>query len=100
KMIMTDWVGSSPELAAGELGEDPTLLVGVIAAALGVAVAVLFVIFVMKQFLFIARPHEAVVLSGKGFVSEDGTKLGYRVVQQGRRGFRIPVLHRLDRMDM
>lgn len=82
------------------LGDDPGLLASVVGAGLAVALAVLVVVFVMKQFLFIARPHEAVVLSGKGFVGADGTKLGYRVVQQGRRGLRIPVLHRLDRMDM
>ncbi len=71
-----------------------------LATAFLLAVGILFFIFLIKQFLFIARPNEAVVLSGKGFVAEDGTRLGYRVIQQGRRGFRIPVLHRLDRMDM
>jgi flotillin len=76
------------------------LLWGVITVAFLLVVGVLFMIFLVKQFLFIARPNEAVVLSGKGFVTENGTRLGYRVVQQGRRGFRIPVLHRLDRMDM
>ncbi len=72
----------------------------VIGAGFFVAVGALFLIFLVKQFLFIARPNEAVVLSGKGFTTEDGTRLGYKVVQQGRRGFRIPVLHRVDRMDM
>ncbi len=72
----------------------------VIGAGFFFAIGILFLLFLVKQFLFIARPNEAVVLSGKGFTTEDGTRLGYKVIQQGRRGFRIPVLHRIDRMDM
>ncbi len=82
--------------ASGDVGT----LVGVILIAALCAFGVLAIFLLVRAFWLIARPHEALVLSGKAHVAEDGAKLGYRVVQQGRSAFRIPVLERVDRMDM
>lgn len=81
------------------IGSQQTLWI-VVAAAIGVGVGILFLVWVVRQFLYIARPNEALIFSGKSYVAPDGTKLGYRVVTQGRRAFRIPVLERVDSMDM
>lgn len=85
--------------AAGGTGDPHILLVVVLGAAL-VAFGMLLLFMLVRAFWLIARPHEALVLSGKAHTAEDGAKLGYRVVQQGRSAFRIPVLERVDRMDM
>ena len=81
------------------IGSEQTLWL-VVAIAVGVAVGILFMVWLVRQFLYIARPNEALIFSGKSYQSPDGTMLGYRVVTQGRRAFRIPVLERVDSMDM
>jgi len=68
--------------------------------AFGVVFAVLILIGIMKKFVYIARPNEALVFSGKNYVAEDGQKLGYRVVSSGMRALRIPILEQVDRLDM
>lgn len=88
---------TTPDPAAA--GDDGTLAIVVLACVL--TVAGLFLIFMLiRAFWLIARPHEALILSGKEHVSHDGVKLGYRVVQGGNSAFRIPVLERVQRMDM
>jgi len=72
----------------------------VVLGALLVAVVFLVVFLLVRAFWMIARPHEALVLSGKQYKAADGAVLGYKVVQGGRSAFRVPVLERVDRMDM
>lgn len=79
---------------------DPNLILVVVLGAALVAFAFLLLFMLVRAFWLIARPHEALVLSGKAHVAEDGAKLGYRVVLQGRSALRIPILERVDRMDM
>lgn len=81
------------------LGGDSTMM-GVVFAALGAAIGVLILIGIMRALLKIARPNEALVFSGKKSKRADGVILPYTVFVQGERGFRIPILHRVDRMDM
>lgn len=78
---------------------DSTLM-GVVFAALGAAIGLLILIGIMRALLKIARPNEALVFSGKKSKRADGVILPYTVFQQGERGLRIPILHRVDRMDM
>lgn len=80
------------------LFSNPAFLV--LLAALGVAFACLVIIGIMKRFIYIARPNEALVFSGKKYVAEDGTELGYRVVTQGMRALRVPIIEEVDRLDM
>jgi len=72
----------------------------VVLGALLVAVVFLVIFLLVRAFWMIARPHEALVLSGKQYKAADGAVLGYKVVQGGRSAFRVPVLERVDRMDM
>jgi len=68
--------------------------------SLGVVVGVLMLVAIMKRFVYIARPNEALVFSGKSYTAEDGTKMGYRVVSSGMRAFRVPILEQVDKLDM
>jgi flotillin len=79
---------------------DPSLLWMVVITAVGLAVFVLFLVWFIRQFLYIAQPNEALVFSGAQHKMEDGSVVGYRVVKGGFRALRIPVLERVDRLDM
>jgi flotillin len=66
----------------------------------GSSLAVLLgIIVVMKNFLVIGRPNEVLVFSGRKAKLEDGTVVGFRVVRGGR-AFRIPLIEKVDSMDM
>lgn len=81
-----------------ELGLDPESTLVLLAAG-GVVLAVAFLIFVLSRFLVICRPNEIVVISGRKHQLADGTTIGYKVLHGGR-GFRIPLLEQVSRMDM
>ncbi len=73
-------------------------------------VAVVLILLAIKKMVYICPPNEALIFSGKHrivryrrkvgdqFIEED-RKLGYRIIKGGR-GFRIPLLERVDRMDL
>ena len=61
--------------------------------------SLLFIIFMIKNFMFICRPHEILIFSGRKRTLADGAQVGYRVIFGGR-ALRIPVLEKVDRMDM
>lgn len=66
----------------------------------GSSLAVLLaIVVVMKNFLMIGRPNEVLVFSGRKAKLQDGTVVGFRVVRGGR-AFRIPLLEKVDSMDM
>jgi flotillin len=67
--------------------------------AAGVVVGFVVLIAFLKQFVIIGRPNELLVFSGRRYTLEDGTQVGSRVVRGGR-SLRIPVIERVDRMDM
>src|SRR5688500_4978189 len=77
---------------------DPLWMV--VLGAVALAFFLLILIAIWRNLLQIARPNEALIFSGKKYRLEDGTVLGYRVVSGGRRALRIPILERVDRMDM
>lgn len=72
----------------------------VVFGAIGVAAAVLVLVAILRQLLYIARPNEALIFSGKRYRTADGQTLGYKVVRQGRRALKVPFLERVDRIDM
>lgn len=72
----------------------------VILVALGLAVGFLLLIAFIKSFVQIARPNEALVFTGKASTLANGQQLRYSVLQQGQRGIRIPIIHKVDRLDM
>lgn len=94
---MNDLTTTAGSLAL-EDGLGTALTVG--GAAVGTGILFLLLIVVIKKLYFIARPNEALVVSGRRFQSEDGNKLGYRVFSQGQPLLRIPILERVDAMDM
>ncbi len=80
-------------------GADADLWI-VVFVALGLAVSVLVLIGIVRSLLHIARPNQALVFSGKKYTRTDGTTLPYRVLTQGERAFRVPILERVDTIDM
>lgn len=72
----------------------------VVFVALGVAVGTLVLVGIVRRLLYIARPNEALIFSGKQYTTPEGQTLGYQVVRQGRRAFKVPVIERIDRIDM
>lgn len=81
-------------------GFDPQTFMTAGLVALGGAVAILAVIAIFRSMLKISRPNEALVFSGKSSMTPEGTRRGYTLVTQGKRAFRIPILHNVERMDM
>jgi len=79
-------------------GAEGLLMVALV--GLVVAGALLLLFTVVSRLLYVARPNEALIFSGKSYTTEDGRRLGYKVVTGGKRAFRIPVIERVDRLDM
>ncbi|MBM4319182.1 MAG: flotillin family protein [Deltaproteobacteria bacterium] len=67
------------------------------AALIGVGFLVLMGIF--KKFLYICRPNEILIFSGRDRRLADGSTVGFRVVFGGR-AFRWPILEKVDGMDL
>ncbi len=75
-----------------------------------VVVALVLILLALKKMVYICAPNEALIFSGKKrkvrvrrkvgdrYVEEERT-LGYRIIKGGR-GFRIPLLERVDRLDL
>jgi flotillin len=79
---------------------DPMIIWLLVGALIAIGVFALFFIQFMRNFLYIARPNEALVFSGKRSTTEENTELGYTVVKSGHRGIRIPFLQTVNRLDM
>ena len=80
-------------------GVDPTTAIGLICTALGTVVALTVVLSIVRGLLFICRPNEALIFSGRKHRLPDGTDVGYRVVRRGW-SLRTPLLQTVSRMDM
>ena len=66
--------------------------------ALTAVVVVGFVVYTLKNLLLVSSPNEALILSG-GTHTTEGKQVGYRSIRGGR-AVRIPLLERVDRMDL
>src|SRR5690606_31417404 len=60
--------------------------------------AVVALIMLVKNILYVCQPNEVLVFSGRTRVF-DGRPLGYRIVKGGRT-LRVPLLETVDRMDL
>lgn len=69
----------------------------VIAAVL--IIGILAVLGIIKANLKICQPNEVLIFSGRQRALEGGGSVGYRVIRGGR-GFRIPILEEVDRLDL
>jgi flotillin len=82
-----------------DLGNDPETAFLILLGAAGAVLLFAFVMFVFSRFLCICKPNEIVVISGRRHKLPDGSVVGYKVLHGGR-GFRIPLLEEVNRMDM
>lgn len=57
----------------------------------------LIVLGIIRANLMICQPNEVLIFSGRKRLMKDGTEVGYRIIQGGR-GFRIPILEKVDRL--
>jgi flotillin len=73
------------------------ILIGL--AAIGLVLALLIVFWIVSRFLVICRPNEVLVISGRGHRLPDGSSVGYKVLHGGR-GFKLPLIEEVNRMDM
>jgi flotillin len=80
------------------LDQLPNLAVP-IGAALGGGLALVFLILFMSRFLYICRPNEILIFSGRKHRNADGSEAGYRVIFGGR-AWRVPLIEQVGRMDM
>ncbi|MAC28058.1 MAG: flotillin [Myxococcales bacterium] len=80
------------------MNDLPPLLGGPLVAALALALVALAVAAI-KRLLHVCEPNEVLIFSGRNRTTEDGRKVGYRVVFGGR-AYRWPILERVDRMDL
>ena len=78
---------------------DDARLAGVVMLAAGFVVGLLVLVWMLRQFLYICRPNELLVVSGKSHRSTTGEATTFTVVLSGTH-FRIPFLQTVDRMDL
>lgn len=71
----------------------------VLIGAVGVVVLFALTLVILRRFLFICRPNEILVFSGRAHTLADGTRSGYKILHGGR-GFRMPFLETVSPMDM
>src|SRR6267143_2010591 len=80
-----------------EVGLGTVILV--VAVAVGTVVALAVFIAILRHFLFICRPNEILINSGRKHHLPDGSTVGYKVVRRGW-ATRTPLLETVSRMDM
>jgi len=78
---------------------DPETLAMVLGSGVGVVLVIVGVLLVVKKLLFVCGPHEILVFSGRASKLTDGSSSNYKLLHGGR-GFRIPFLESVRRMDM
>ncbi|MEL6492389.1 MAG: SPFH domain-containing protein [Cyanobacteria bacterium J06621_3] len=81
---------TAPPAAIGALGIGT---IGITLIVLGAVIALL------KTCLRICKPNEILIISGRQYKQPSGRNVGYRVVFGGR-AFVIPVIERVEKMDM
>jgi flotillin len=82
-----------------DLGVDPELASWILFGAVGVVLLFGLIVLIFSQLLVICRPNEILVISGRRHKLPDGSVVGYKVLHGGR-GFRVPLLEEVNRMDM
>lgn len=68
-------------------------------AGLGGGLALIILVVVATRFLYICRPNEILIFSGRKHRNPDGSDSGYRVIFGGR-AWRTPLIEQVMRMDM
>ena len=68
-------------------------------AGLGGGLAFIVLVVFVTRFLFICRPDQILIFSGRRHRNADGSDSGYRVIFGGR-AWRVPLIEQVRRMDM
>jgi flotillin len=89
---MNDIVSATSVLASPSLG-------GAILLGLGIGVGFLVFLAILSHFLYICRPNQLLVVSGRKRRTEDGSLVGYRVVNGGW-AMRMPIIETVEIMDI
>jgi len=66
---------------------------------IGGGLGTILLVILAKQFLFVGRPNELLIFSGRRYALPDGSSVGYRVVHGGY-AWRVPLLEKVDRMEL
>jgi flotillin len=73
---------------------------GAVLALFGIGViAVVSVILLIKNVLYVCQPNEVLVFSGRARATGGGRTVGYRIIKGGRT-LRVPLIETVDRMDL
>ncbi len=78
---------------------DPQQAMLVLGAAGAVVLVFALLVVILGRFLYVCRPNEILIFAGRKHRLKDGSLVGYKVLHGGR-GFRVPLLETVDRMDM
>jgi len=78
---------------------EPELLIQVGIWSGSVLGVLMVIVLVLKNFLIVGKPNEVLVFSGRKQALADGTVVGFRIIRGGR-SFRVPLLEKVDSMDM
>jgi len=82
-----------------ETGIESSELAIWIGGGVAVVLVLLLVTFLLSRLLYICAPSEILVFSGRKHRLPDGSVIGFKVIHGGR-GFRIPLLESVSRMDV
>ena len=77
----------------------PPNVITILSTSAGVLLALGLFILIVRQFLFICKPNEILIFSGRQNKLPDGRTQGFRVVFGGR-GWRYPVVETVEHMDI
>jgi flotillin len=76
---------------------EPWAVLGIFVGV--ILLAVLLLVALVKRILYICQPNEVLIFTGAHSRLEDGTLVGYKTVKGGRK-LRVPLLERVDKMDL
>lgn len=68
-------------------------------SAAAVVGALMFLVLLAKQFLYVGRPNEILIFSGRDRIRADGSHVGFRTVIGGRT-LKIPIFETVNQMDL
>jgi flotillin len=72
---------------------------GDVVLGVGIGIALLAFLGIVSHFLYICRPNQLLVVSGRKRRTEDGAVVGYRVVNGGW-AMRMPIIETVETMDI
>jgi flotillin len=90
---------SAAQRGKADVPMDPETLAMVLGSGVGVVLLIVGALLVIKKLLFVCGPHEILVFSGRASKLTDGSGSNFKILHGGR-GFRIPLLEVVRRMDM